>query len=784
MEYTQVLVSESFDIKNTATEKIPVATLLIEDEYHTIYNTENVIGREKTCDIVISNNAVSSKHAVIEAEDSDAHLIYDLGSTNKTKLGKMVLKPHVRYHINDGDSVTFGNVSAQYNISRKYLTTPVKGNTTLNSCSIPETPERLVSTLELDATESTKQKVESSALELSDTDLFDEKEADTNLYLKEIPSSPSKPSNDIYELDTLSFDEHIENHVKKTDHLEDLNKINVIPANNDVEEKGFDIDPQELGHDEKPVSKSPPMHDKDKTKTNFGWEDFPEITSHVELDSSSANNLVHSKSKVSSSFLDITNDDLKPDQHIPKNIGGVILSDLCKPACIDSDKQDVSSTSKDGELKIVDETEKGLLSEKTYIEPKTPGIGGTKDSLYLENDCYIPMSQNIDMFEESPEKTDERPEQGDVYEMLTQVSIENKEVNNSIYDIQTQMVIADNDSESKVDKENESISITSPNTKLSMLLESASQPAENNDKEEMNNTSYLKTKVIDETDNNCSFSESIYEAETQPFLQKVSKEPISEISNCLPERMDKNGSVTSAIVVTTQPCIHGSLEIQDSTSSEINNKADEKENLSTTIIGRTTQLCPVEISIDPSKQSHSPKAVVNVDDTEIKISSSSSSVVGAGTKPTSLVNQQLLHEDIESNSSEKISAKDLSICDWYEIATQPCQPTSENVLIEKEIQKNELTKNDDLTDDVFKKEAMQDDKFSTSMYEIATQPCPKDILSENNESINETTLNPELTSMRDDNNTNNNFSNSICEIATQPCPKDIFPEKSKIMKQL
>lgn len=89
MEFTQVLVSESIDVQNAVTEKIPVATLLIEDEYHTIYNTENVIGREISCDIVIGNSVVSSKHAVIEAEDSEAHLIYDLGSTNKTKLGKV-----------------------------------------------------------------------------------------------------------------------------------------------------------------------------------------------------------------------------------------------------------------------------------------------------------------------------------------------------------------------------------------------------------------------------------------------------------------------------------------------------------------------------------------------------------------------------------------------------------------------------------------------------------------------------------------------------------------------
>lgn len=338
MEFTQVLVSESIDVQNAVTEKIPVATLLIEDEYHTIYNTENVIGREISCDIVIGNSVVSSKHAVIEAEDSEAHLIYDLGSTNKTKLGKMFLKPHVRYHINDGDCVTFGNISAQYNISRKYLT-PVKGNATLNSCSIPETPERLVSTLELDSCGNSKQKVESSVLELSDTDLFDEKDTDSNACPKQSRSSLSKTSSDIYELDTLSFDENNDNHVKKTDLLEGINKINAISAKNNVES---------IGCDEKHVS---------KTKNNFGWEDFPEISSD-RLDSSSATNLDCPKSKISSSFLDITNVDLKSDQHTPKNVGGVILSDLCKSSNIDSNKQDVLSTSEENEFKIIDKADR------------------------------------------------------------------------------------------------------------------------------------------------------------------------------------------------------------------------------------------------------------------------------------------------------------------------------------------------------------------------------------------------------------------------------------------
>lgn len=33
--------------------------------------------------------SISGKHAVIEVEDEESHVIYDCGSTNKTKLGQV-----------------------------------------------------------------------------------------------------------------------------------------------------------------------------------------------------------------------------------------------------------------------------------------------------------------------------------------------------------------------------------------------------------------------------------------------------------------------------------------------------------------------------------------------------------------------------------------------------------------------------------------------------------------------------------------------------------------------
>ncbi|XP_021927463.1 dentin sialophosphoprotein-like [Zootermopsis nevadensis] len=58
--------------------------------------------------------ALSKEHAVIEVIDEDVHLVYDLGSRNKTRIGKMVLQPHVRYQLPDGARLQLADVTAVY----------------------------------------------------------------------------------------------------------------------------------------------------------------------------------------------------------------------------------------------------------------------------------------------------------------------------------------------------------------------------------------------------------------------------------------------------------------------------------------------------------------------------------------------------------------------------------------------------------------------------------------------------------------------------------------------
>ncbi|PSN36675.1 hypothetical protein C0J52_16279 [Blattella germanica] len=58
--------------------------------------------------------SLSKEHAVIEVVDADNHLLYDLGSRNKTRLGKMVLQPDVRYQLADGAKIHLADVSAMY----------------------------------------------------------------------------------------------------------------------------------------------------------------------------------------------------------------------------------------------------------------------------------------------------------------------------------------------------------------------------------------------------------------------------------------------------------------------------------------------------------------------------------------------------------------------------------------------------------------------------------------------------------------------------------------------
>ncbi|XP_043534246.1 mediator of DNA damage checkpoint protein 1 isoform X2 [Chiloscyllium plagiosum] len=78
-----------------------------------LYQGENIIGRHESCHVHIPVSSVSKRHAVIEI-DGDSQLIYDCNSLNKTRRKNVVLKPDIRYAINDGDLFLFADVACQY----------------------------------------------------------------------------------------------------------------------------------------------------------------------------------------------------------------------------------------------------------------------------------------------------------------------------------------------------------------------------------------------------------------------------------------------------------------------------------------------------------------------------------------------------------------------------------------------------------------------------------------------------------------------------------------------
>ncbi|XP_061468689.1 mediator of DNA damage checkpoint protein 1-like [Rhineura floridana] len=80
-----------------------------------IYPGENVIGRLESCQIFLPASSVLKAHAVIEIPSPNGpHLLYDRGSLNRTQRQRMVLIPEVRYSLQDGDTLLFGDMGCQY----------------------------------------------------------------------------------------------------------------------------------------------------------------------------------------------------------------------------------------------------------------------------------------------------------------------------------------------------------------------------------------------------------------------------------------------------------------------------------------------------------------------------------------------------------------------------------------------------------------------------------------------------------------------------------------------
>src|SRR5262245_37367304 len=75
-----------------------------EPRNHELAEGETTIGRHPDCDIVVSNNQVSRRHAQVTV-DSGTFIIVDLGSTNGTYVNEAPITEHV---LKDGDRIELG----------------------------------------------------------------------------------------------------------------------------------------------------------------------------------------------------------------------------------------------------------------------------------------------------------------------------------------------------------------------------------------------------------------------------------------------------------------------------------------------------------------------------------------------------------------------------------------------------------------------------------------------------------------------------------------------------
>ncbi|XP_072536608.1 mediator of DNA damage checkpoint protein 1 isoform X2 [Salminus brasiliensis] len=88
-----------------------------------LYLGENVLGRDPaSCSTPLLGRSISSRHAIISVsvyrrqgeEDAVEALLWDLGSLNGTRKGRVKLTPHVRYALTEGDSVVLADLPCQY----------------------------------------------------------------------------------------------------------------------------------------------------------------------------------------------------------------------------------------------------------------------------------------------------------------------------------------------------------------------------------------------------------------------------------------------------------------------------------------------------------------------------------------------------------------------------------------------------------------------------------------------------------------------------------------------
>ncbi|MGH0153697.1 UNVERIFIED_CONTAM: hypothetical protein FKN15_027374 [Acipenser sinensis] len=107
------------DSASEGSQKLPMGRLRLFSNAHCketdfqLFAGENTVGREESCAVALLAGSVSKRHAVIEIERG-SHLLWDCGSLNGTRKGRMQLKPRVRYDLQDGELLVFADLPCQY----------------------------------------------------------------------------------------------------------------------------------------------------------------------------------------------------------------------------------------------------------------------------------------------------------------------------------------------------------------------------------------------------------------------------------------------------------------------------------------------------------------------------------------------------------------------------------------------------------------------------------------------------------------------------------------------
>ncbi|KAI1885761.1 hypothetical protein AGOR_G00207130 [Albula goreensis] len=115
---------------NCGEERQPLAKLRVFKNEHfpetelPLFLGDNVLGRDpSSCTVPLSARSVSKRHAIISlsllrgcggCDEVMEALLWDLGSMNGTRRGRLRLTPHVRYALSEGESVVLADLPCQY----------------------------------------------------------------------------------------------------------------------------------------------------------------------------------------------------------------------------------------------------------------------------------------------------------------------------------------------------------------------------------------------------------------------------------------------------------------------------------------------------------------------------------------------------------------------------------------------------------------------------------------------------------------------------------------------